>query len=74
MWNSIKINNDTYMISIIHKNDTIKVFLTNLIEIWIETLTKEIILDRCRVINKVLYKKKNVKTKTCLYTFIINQI
>lgn len=58
MWNSIKINNDTYMISIIHKNDTIKVFLTNLIEIWIETLTKEIILDRCRVINKVLYKKK----------------
>lgn len=58
MWNSIKINNDTYMISIIYKNDTIKVFLTNLIEIWIETLTKEIILDRCRVINKVLYKKK----------------
>lgn len=58
MWNSIKINNDTYMISIIHKNDTIKVFLTNLIEIWIETLTKEIILNRCRVINKVLYKKK----------------
>lgn len=58
MWNSIKINNDTYMISIIHKNDTIKVFLTNLIEIWIEILTKEIILDRCRVINKVLYKKK----------------
>lgn len=58
MWNSIKINNDTYMISIIYKNDTIKIFLTNLIEIWIETLTKEIILDRCRVIIKILYKKK----------------
>lgn len=72
MWNSIKINNDTYMISIIYKNDTIKIFLTNLIEIWIETLTKEIILDRCRVIIKILYKKKNVKTKTCLYIFIIN--
>lgn len=64
MWNNIKINNDTYMISITYKNDTIKVFLTNLIEIWIETLTKEIILDRCRVIIKVLYNKKNVKTKT----------
>lgn len=64
MWNNIKINNDTYMISITYKNDIIKVFLTNLIEIWIETLTKEIILDRCRVIIKVLYNKKNVKTKT----------
>lgn len=65
MWNSIKINNDTYMISITYKNDTIKVLLTNLIEIWTETLTKKIILDRCQVITKVLYnKKKNVKTKT----------
>lgn len=54
MWNSIKINNDTYMISIIYKNDTIKIFLTNLIEIWIETLTKEIILDRCRKLNPLL--------------------
>lgn len=58
MWNSIKINNDTYMISITYKNDTIKVLLTNLIEIWTETLTKKIILDRCQVITKVLYKKK----------------
>lgn len=64
MWNSIKINNDTYMISITYKNDTIKVLLTNLIEIWTETLTKKIILDRCQVITNVLYKKKNVKTKT----------
>ncbi|XP_031365311.1 uncharacterized protein LOC102676318 isoform X1 [Apis dorsata] len=54
MWNNIKINNDTYMISITYKNDTIKVFLTNLIEIWIETLTKEIILDRCRKLNPLL--------------------
>lgn len=60
MWNSIKINNDTYMISITYKNDTIKVLLTNLIEIWTETLTKEIILDRCQVITKVLYKKKKI--------------
>ena len=50
-WNNIKINNDTYMVSVTQKDDTIKVFLTNLIEIWMDTLTKEIILDRCRVIN-----------------------
>ncbi|XP_016913332.2 uncharacterized protein LOC107998527 [Apis cerana] len=67
MWNSIKINNDTYMISIIHKNDTIKVFLTNLIEIWIETLTKEIILDRCRKLNPLL----NVETIDC-YDIALN--
>lgn len=49
-WNDIKIKNDTYMVSVTQKDDTIKVFLTNLIEIWMDTLTKEIILDRCRVI------------------------
>lgn len=49
-WNNIKINNDIYMVSVTQKDDIIKVFLTNLIEIWIDTLTKEIILDRCRVI------------------------
>lgn len=68
MWNSIKINNDTYMISITYKNDTIKVLLTNLIEIWTETLTKKIILDRCQVITKVLYKKKKCKNKN--FTFL----
>lgn len=51
MWNSIKINNDIYMISIIQKDDTIKILLTNLIEIWMETLTKELILDRCKVMD-----------------------
>ncbi|CAD1471766.1 unnamed protein product, partial [Heterotrigona itama] len=53
-WNNIKINNDSYMVSITQKDDTIKVFLTNLIEIWMDTLTKEIILDRCRKLNPLL--------------------
>ncbi|KAK9301939.1 hypothetical protein QLX08_005867 [Tetragonisca angustula] len=53
-WNNIKINNDTYMVSVTQKDDTIKVFLTNLIEIWMDTLTKEIILDRCRKLNPLL--------------------
>ncbi|XP_068977857.1 non-homologous end-joining factor 1-like isoform X2 [Bombus flavifrons] len=53
-WNNIKINNDIYMVSITQKDDIIKVFLTNLIEIWIDTLTKEIILDRCRKLNRLL--------------------
>ena len=54
-WNNIKINNDTYMVSVTQKDDTITVFITNLIEIWMDTLTKEIILDRCRVINYNVY-------------------
>lgn len=53
-WNNIKINNDTYMVSVIQKDNTIKVLLTNLIEIWMDTLTKEIILDRCRKLNPLL--------------------
>ncbi|XP_071870856.1 uncharacterized protein isoform X1 [Bombus fervidus] len=53
-WNNIKINNDIYMVSVTQKDDIIKVFLTNLIEIWIDTLTKEIILDRCRKLNRLL--------------------
>ncbi|KOX68851.1 Non-homologous end-joining factor 1 [Melipona quadrifasciata] len=36
------------------EDNTIKVFLTNLIEIWMDTLTKEIILDRCRKLNPLL--------------------
>lgn len=54
-WNNIKINSDTYMVSVTQKDDTITVFITNLIEIWMDTLTKEIILDRCRVINYNVY-------------------
>ena len=48
-WNNIEINNDIYMVSVTQKDDIIKIFLTNLIEIWIDTLTKEIILDRCQI-------------------------
>ncbi|XP_076632654.1 non-homologous end-joining factor 1 isoform X1 [Colletes latitarsis] len=54
IWNDVKIGNDLYMISITRRNDTTKVFLTNLIEIWMETLTNEIILTRCRELNPLL--------------------
>lgn len=51
VWNDIKIGHDFYMISVTRRDEVVEVFLTNLTEIWMETLTTEIILDKCRVIN-----------------------
>ncbi|XP_054009811.1 uncharacterized protein LOC128893007 isoform X2 [Hylaeus anthracinus] len=54
VWNDITIGNDVYVISVTWRNDTVHVFLTNLIELWMETLTNENILDRCRELNPLL--------------------
>lgn len=54
-WYDIKIGNDVYLTSTTRKNDITEVFLTNLIEIWFEKLSDEIILDRCKVINRIMY-------------------
>ncbi|XP_015434026.1 PREDICTED: non-homologous end-joining factor 1-like [Dufourea novaeangliae] len=42
------------MISVAWKNDSIEVFLTNFIEIWMEILTTEIIMKRCKEMNPLL--------------------
>ena len=54
VWNDIKIGHDFYMISVTRRDEVIEVFLTNLTELWMETLTTEIILDKCRKLNPLL--------------------
>ncbi|CAK9796974.1 Non-homologous end-joining factor 1 [Anthophora quadrimaculata] len=61
MWSNIEINNDIYIISITQKDNAINIFLTNLIEIWMETLTHNIILQRCKALNPLL----NVEAINC---------
>ncbi|CAK9833328.1 Non-homologous end-joining factor 1 [Anthophora retusa] len=61
MWSNIEINNDIYIISITQKDNAINIFLTNLIEIWMETLTHNIILQRCKTLNPLL----NVEAINC---------
>lgn len=60
-WYDIKIGNDVYLTSTTRKNDITEVFLTNLIEIWFEKLSDEIILDRCKQLNPLL----NVSALNC---------
>ena len=62
VWNDIKIGDDFYMISVTRRDDVVEVFLTNLTEIWMETLTTEIILDKCRKLNPLL----NVAAINCI--------
>nr|XP_031833741.1 uncharacterized protein LOC116427479 [Nomia melanderi]XP_031833742.1 uncharacterized protein LOC116427479 [Nomia melanderi]XP_031833743.1 uncharacterized protein LOC116427479 [Nomia melanderi] len=53
-WNDVKIDDKIYMISVTQKDDKLEVILTNLIEIWIEILTDEIIYKRCKDLNPLL--------------------
>ncbi|XP_076763860.1 non-homologous end-joining factor 1 [Xylocopa sonorina] len=54
IWNNVIINNDAYLISIMQRDNGIQILLTNLVELWMETLTNEIILDRCQKLNPLL--------------------
>ncbi|XP_017889396.1 non-homologous end-joining factor 1-like isoform X2 [Ceratina calcarata] len=54
MWESVKIDSKDYLISVTRNDDTIKIFLTDLIELWTETLTNEIVLNKCRKLNPLL--------------------
>ncbi|XP_076289279.1 non-homologous end-joining factor 1 [Lasioglossum baleicum] len=53
-WNGVKIGDNEYMISVTQESDRIIVLLTNLFEVWTETLTDEIILKRCKSLNPLL--------------------
>ncbi|XP_033338296.2 non-homologous end-joining factor 1 [Megalopta genalis] len=53
-WNEVNIGDNVYMISVTEKNNRIEVFLTNFIEIWMEILTDEVILKRCKDLNPLL--------------------
>lgn len=49
VWKSFKINDKDHMICFTEENESWKVLLTNLIEIWTETLTDEIIFREFKV-------------------------
>lgn len=49
VWKYLKVNNKDHMICFTKENESWKVLLTNLIEIWTETLTDETILRKCQV-------------------------
>jgi len=48
-WKNLKINDNAHMICLITENKTWKILLTNLIEIWVETLTDETMFRKCQV-------------------------
>lgn len=54
IWKNVKINNEAHMICCMKKHESWKVLLTNLIEIWIETLTDETILQKFQTLNPLL--------------------
>ncbi|KYN17540.1 hypothetical protein ALC57_10162 [Trachymyrmex cornetzi] len=54
IWKNLKINNKDYVICSIKENESRKVFLTDLIEIWVETLTDETMFHKCQTMNPLL--------------------
>lgn len=54
VWKNLKINDKDYVICFIKENESWKVFLTDLIEIWMETLTDETIFHKCQIMNPLL--------------------
>lgn len=54
VWKNVKINDEAHMICFMEKNESWKVLLTNLIEIWTETLTDETILQKFQTLNPLL--------------------
>lgn len=54
IWKNIKLNDEPYMICFTKKNESWEVLLTNLIEIWMETLTDETILHKFKTLNPLL--------------------
>ncbi|XP_012255714.2 uncharacterized protein LOC105685856 [Athalia rosae] len=53
-WRNIKIHGEEYVISTSSLKEGWKIFMTNLVEIWIETITKDIALARCQSLNVLL--------------------
>jgi hypothetical protein len=54
IWRNIKINDKDHAICFTRENESWKVFLTNLIEIWTETLSDETIFRKCQVLKSSL--------------------
>lgn len=73
IWKSLKINDKDHMICFTKENESWKVLLTNLIEIWAETLTDETMFYKCQV-----FELSQVPLISILYIqikfFILQQI
>lgn len=50
-WQNILIDDNNYMICAVLEDNVWTVSLTNMIDIWIEVLTQDVIRDRCKVLN-----------------------
>lgn len=48
-WRHIKINGAEYIICASVEANSWKILLSNLVEIWTETITKDVALSRCQV-------------------------
>lgn len=53
-WSDLKIGDDVFMISVLEKDDSFEVSLTNLVEIWMEALTRETFIKKCQKLNPLL--------------------
>lgn len=54
VWKNLKINDKDHVICFTKENESWKVLLTNLIEIWMETLTDETVFHKCQVLESQL--------------------
>ncbi|XP_050460119.1 uncharacterized protein LOC126856005 [Cataglyphis hispanica] len=54
IWKNVKINGEDHMICFMKKYESWKVLLTNLVEIWVETLTDETMLHKFQILNPLL--------------------
>lgn len=54
VWRNLKINDKDHAICFTRENESWKIFLTNLIEIWTETLSDETIFRKCQTMNPLL--------------------
>ncbi|XP_025270058.1 uncharacterized protein LOC105254932 isoform X1 [Camponotus floridanus] len=54
IWKNVRINDEAHMICFTKKNESWKVLLTNLKEIWMETLTDEIMFHKFQTVNPLL--------------------
>ncbi|XP_014483208.1 PREDICTED: uncharacterized protein LOC106748841 [Dinoponera quadriceps] len=54
VWRNLEIDNKAHVICFIRNNESWKVILTDLIEIWIEYLTHETMFRKCQALNPLL--------------------
>lgn len=54
IWKSVKIDDKDHMICFTKEKDSWKILLTDLIELWMETLTNETMFQRCKVFEIIL--------------------